>query len=321
MKRARIISTFPGAEAWGEEAFRKGGSALKAALTAFFVAAGERPGILFSQVSLIVAGLGVGVRVYDGRARQPGLDAKRPRGFIPGESIPIAAQVAVPSSIAALAVACAYDAGTTFLSCARPGVPAARRVGAEGRADLLELVATQGATVFNHPSLKRAWIGQFGPAEGGNIGPADLVVPSSLDAQISLTDATIGLPWGEVEEERGLDKPWGTPHAIVAIDGQGQLVALAFHEQDDVVQFAPYEVTVPLLAEPVMRGVARRSPGQVIPSPVDLRVSRNEEGAWSSVSAWSSKSAEVPRLRLVRDPQSKQVSSVDLPHFELSEPT
>lgn len=308
MKRSHVSSTVPGLNDVGEEVLRKGGSALKATLTGFFVAAAERPGILFSPISVLVAGLGVGARVYDGRARQPGLGVKRPRGFVEGEAIPPASRVAIPGSVAALSIACAYDTGTTLLACVRPGVQAAKKSGAKERAELLELIGAHGASVLGQPAIKRAWLSQFGPAEGGNCSAADLGAPPDLDGPALLEGNNFRLPWeGDLPAEQFQQN---VGHASIAIDAHGQLVALAFGDLADDMEFHPYGVNVPLSAEPVRRGVARFSPGSPLPSPGALEVERSAVGALIGVSAWPRGRQAGSVIRLGRDPETKSVAAL-----------
>ncbi len=175
MPRTGALASDPVAREAAETVFKSSGSSLQAALTGFFVAAAHDPGVLFSPVSLLVGGVGSGVFAYDGRCRQPGKEAKRPRGFLNDDEVPTPARVAVPGSVAALAVACAFQSGTTLLSCVRPGVHAAKSSGAKQRSVLLEYVASLGATALQEPSVKRAFVSQFGAVEQGTIGVADLV--------------------------------------------------------------------------------------------------------------------------------------------------
>ena len=107
--RALAMSNDPIAEEAAIAQLSQGGSAVGAVLAGFFAAAGGYSGVLLSPLTILVAGIGTGGRAFDGRLRQPGLGTKRPRGFLPEEAIPSAARIAVPASVAAAAVANAYD--------------------------------------------------------------------------------------------------------------------------------------------------------------------------------------------------------------------
>ena len=115
-----------------------GGSAVGAVLSGFFAACRAYAGILVGPLSLLVAGVGSGVRAFDGRLRQPGLGTRRPRGFLSEGEIPAAARVAVPQSIAAAVVAHAYDRGGPISEVLKRGIRQAKQVGSEARAEVLQ---------------------------------------------------------------------------------------------------------------------------------------------------------------------------------------
>src|SRR5450432_3699908 len=83
------------------------GNAGDAVVAGVLMAAAESPGVLLGPVQLLAGGAGAGLIAIDGRVRQPGLDAPRPRGFVSGEPIPEAARVGVPALPAAVATALA----------------------------------------------------------------------------------------------------------------------------------------------------------------------------------------------------------------------
>src|SRR5687768_17130658 len=113
--RAVAISNDPVAEEAAQSHLTaQGGSAVGAVLTGFFAAAGAYSGVLLSPLTVLVGGIGTGGRAFDGRVRQPGLATNRPRGFLPEETIPTAARVGVPMTVAAAAVAYAYDGGKSL---------------------------------------------------------------------------------------------------------------------------------------------------------------------------------------------------------------
>lgn len=273
MARIQALATTELAQEAARTALADGATALGAALTGFFVEAGQSPGVLFGPLSLLVGGLGSGVFAYDGRHRQPGLDAKRPRGFEEGEEIPGAARVAAPGSIHAAALACAFHPGTTLLSCVRPGVSRAKQVGSKGRAELLEIVAGKAATSLNDPRVRKAFISLFGTVEGGLLTPADLGAREDVQAKAVLDDEAYHTPWGKADNATA-----GAGHAIVAGDSKGLFVALSYGELSSGLELTPFETTVPMTAQPVLRGVPRISPGAPIPRADNLRILRTQSG-------------------------------------------
>jgi hypothetical protein len=279
MARVQALATTELAQEAARTALQDGATALGAVLTGFFVEAGQSPGVLFGPVSLLVGGLGSGVFAYDGRHRQPGLEAKRPRGFEQGEEIPPAARVAAPGSVHAAALACAFHPGTTILSCVRPGVSQAKQAGKKGRAELLELVATKAATALTDPRVRRAFTSLFGTVEGGLITPADLAAREDVQAKALTFDDSYRTPWGQTEEGSA-----GAGHAIVAGDSKGLFAALSYGELTSGLELAPFETTVPMTAEPVRRGVTRVPPGTPIARADSLWLPRSTNGTVSGAS-------------------------------------
>lgn len=273
MARAQALATTETAQEAARMALLDGATALGAVLTGFFVAAGQSPGVLFASMSLLVGGLGSGVFAYDGRHRQPGQDAKRPRGFETGEEIPQAARVAVPGSIRAAALACAFHPGTTILSCARPGVSRAKQGGHKGRAQLLEIVATKGATALADPAVKKAFVSLFGTIEGGLVTPADLAPQTDVQKPGDPTDDGYQTPWCGNADPSSVGG-----HAIVAGDARGLFVALSYGELVHGPELLPFETTVPLTAQPVLRGVPRIAPGAAIARSDGLGILLAEDG-------------------------------------------
>ena len=104
-----------------------------ALIAGFLAAAGSRPGVLLSPVQILIAGPGVGVRAFDGRARQPGAGVRRPRGFVRGQEVPAAAHAAVPASISALALLHAHHGELSFARLADDGAAIARSMGSSER--------------------------------------------------------------------------------------------------------------------------------------------------------------------------------------------
>src|SRR6187455_1775853 len=107
--RAEALATDELAQEAARAELAQSKSAVAAVAAGYFAAAGRYPGVLLAPLTLLVAGVGAGGRVFDGRLRQPGIGAKRPRGLLPGQEVSRAARVALSTSVAALSVALAYD--------------------------------------------------------------------------------------------------------------------------------------------------------------------------------------------------------------------
>src|SRR5689334_4758300 len=105
LSRAAVASS-PEVEAAAEELLRKG-NAVDAVIAAVYAACASSPSVLLGPVQILVGGGGAGLRAMDGRVRQPGIGAPRPRGFREDEELPDAARVGVPWLPATLSVALA----------------------------------------------------------------------------------------------------------------------------------------------------------------------------------------------------------------------
>src|SRR5580693_5893890 len=73
------------------------GNAVDAVVAGVFAAAGAGASVLLGPVQIVFGGAGLGLRAVDGRVRQPGKGAPRPRGFTPEQTVAPAARVGVPA--------------------------------------------------------------------------------------------------------------------------------------------------------------------------------------------------------------------------------
>lgn len=267
MRRRGAFSSIPDAAEAAEDSLLDGASAVKAVVTGFFAVAGLRPGVLLAPTALLVGGLGSGVYAFDGRARQPGLDARRPRGFQTDE-VPSTAYAAAPGSLAALGVALAYFGAGSMLSCARPGIALAKKSGEGRRATALEEIAGLGAPGLRLPHVRRAILGTLGVVEGGNLGAADLEM--NFDPRLpgqELSPGVFGLPWSSApsDEASAVGEPGGCAgHLLLAADANGLFAGLLFGDCSDGPLVSELGLRFPPLATPVRRGVPRVAPGTPI---------------------------------------------------------
>jgi hypothetical protein len=286
------------------------GSAIAAAVAGFFAAAGQRPGVLLSPVTILLAGVGVGVRALDGRLRQPGLGAKRPRGFVDGEPIPRAARVAAPAGLTALLVALAYDDSFDLDSALRPGIKVAKGEGALRRAAVLERIGAVGARALTDSPIRAGLLNVGGPAEGGALTSQD------LDQTASVDHAALEIPEGDLSR---IEVPWAAPeenagelvHGLCVMDARGFAVAVSYGEAlTDGIEVPELELRLLPSAVPVRRGVPRHRPGEPVPAPglVQLWLSGGEpiEARMQPLAA----SGRPALLQLKRDPRSRHVEVV-----------
>jgi len=263
-------------DAFVEEAARQELAASKSAVAAvvagYFAAAGARSGVLLAPLTLLVAGVGAGGRAFDGRLRQPGLGAKRPRGLLPGQGAPRAVRLALPTTVAALSVALIYDRVRTVTSLARVGASAAREAGAPARAALLERVAQVGPGAFAEARFVQPLLHVAGAAEGGLLAQGDFQPPADVSADAAVerarADVTLQAPWARDVASESL----GVGHAVCAADARGVFAALCYREITDGIELSELELTAALAAVPVRRGERRVRPGERLPVPAPASI-------------------------------------------------
>lgn len=311
--RAAAIANDPIAEEAAQDFLLSGGSALGAALAGYFAAAGAFAGVLLGPVSLIVGGLGVGTRCFDGRLRQPGLGTKRPRGFRANEAVPEAARIAVPTGVAAALVAHAYDGNQKLSSIMRAGISRAERSGAEARAGFLKRIRSVGAGAFGEPSFVRAMLHAGGPSQGGLLTPSDFGAVPDIDAAAAERKFNSSMllepPWaseGEGVDTSGL----GIGCAVCAVDVRGVFAALNYYRVSDGVVLEELDVEAPFAAVPVRRGVTRVAPGARIPAPAPIGIRRQKDVALEALAAPAAARLEAsakPLLSVRRDAKTQDV--------------
>src|SRR5690606_25380959 len=225
---------------------------------------------LLSPLTILVGGVGVGGRAFDGRWRQPGSGVKRPRGFTEADNIPRAARVAVPCGIAAAAIACAYQTGTSMSSVVRPALALAKKAGAEGRLLALERIRQQGGHALKDPLFARPLLLLGGPSEGGVMSAEDLAPRTDLDVALVSRELS-GATYHEASwaSDPGPEEGRGATRVVIAIDIHGGFAGVAYQS----IEGPPLEglqVIAPIGATPVMRGVTRLRPGSALPMPAPL---------------------------------------------------
>ena len=311
--RALARSNDPFCEAAAGEELAKGGSAIDAVLSGYFAAAGAYPGVLLGPVTLLMGGTGSGDRAFDGRVRQPGKNAKRPRGTLPGEEPPMAARVGVPSSVPALAVAVGYGAQASLNRLVQAGVALARERGAERRAGVLTRVGAVGALAFSEPELSRAMVRAFGAPNGGLVTLSDFARPEGLDvpAQRSEGDAPLlTAPWAAQATA-----PFIRGATVSAVDINGMFVPAAFECQPEALYVEELELSAPMLAAPTLRGVPRVAPGHTIVAPAPLWITYDEFGSphelWAAPGATGVAEAGSRRLGIRRNGTARTVEGLE----------
>jgi gamma-glutamyltranspeptidase/glutathione hydrolase len=170
--RAAVASSAE-VEVAAEELLRKG-NAVDAVVAGVFAAAALAPGVLLGPVQILIGGGGVGLRALDGRVRQPGIGAPRPRGFREGEEVPDGARVGVPWLPATLSVAVATAGTATFAQVIAPALALAK---GSPRHDVLAKIASRGPRAIEERPLSGELLALAGRPSGGLLTSDDLSSP------------------------------------------------------------------------------------------------------------------------------------------------
>jgi hypothetical protein len=268
-KGGAAVATHTGAESAALEVLAAGGSAVEAAITGFFVAAGDSSWTLFAPLTAALAAGGAGISFFDGRARQPGKSVDRPLRW-ERDKAPAVVRAAAPGSIAALS-ALAAMASASMTPLVAPGVAAAKAAGANSRAKLLTRIGK--ATTL---AMGERWVGEAlreaaPPIEGSLIGPDDLVdiVPDVVRGRVTgeLGRYVAVAPWLEGGE---LPLSSDVRLCILVADSRGSLVTILSEPPRGTLPIFDGELGLPLVADPPRKGLTRTKPGTPLPCPAPV---------------------------------------------------
>lgn len=247
------------------------GNAVDAVVEGVLLAAADAPGVLLGPVQMLVGGAGAGLIAVDGRVRQPGRGAPRPRGFVAGEDVPAAARVGVPALPAALATALASHGTRSLLRAMAPAVSWARSRSTE-RAALLASIARRGAPVLAEDAVCSELLAAAGRGAQGLLTPEDLaeVRPGLVrcpEKSLGPTGVLL-VPWLGSGAADG-----ACTHVVAAVDGRGLVAVGCYEVPAEGVPVPSLGLVAPFAAAPVLRGKARVAPGEprAAASPIAIR--------------------------------------------------
>lgn len=309
-KSRAAVASSPEVEVAAEELLRKG-NAVDAVVAGVFAACALAPGVLLGPVQILIGGGGVGLRALDGRVRQPGIGAPRPRGFREGEDVPDAARVGVPWLPATLSVAVATAGTATFAQVMAPGLALAKgsprhdvlaKIGSRGpraieerplSAELLALAGrpSNGLLTSDDLSSQRPEIhhasrhllrlaGDGGPRTAGGRGHVGVKKSEPTDGPTPRV--VIALPWANDDGGYPVPPvghpPVATTRAVAAVDRFGAFAVACWDEGVDGITIPELGLRAPFFAEPVMRGATRVRPGDARPAAAPVALVGTDAG-------------------------------------------
>ncbi|HVJ91629.1 MAG TPA: hypothetical protein VM580_17625 [Labilithrix sp.] len=305
LRKARAaIASVSEVEAVAEEILGRG-NAVDAVVAGVFAACAISPGVLLGPVQLLVGGAGAGLLAIDGRVRQPGIGAPRPRGFTTAAEIPDAARVGVPWLPAAMSVAIATMGTATFNQVIAPSVALAKGT---PRKDVLARIASRGPSALEERPLSIELLASAGRPSGGLLTPDDLAsarpdlqkatvvdlasaqpearrpTPGrgraiTMSAELARKKSAEGqptsrvlvtFPWTHVENERPAPPAHEVEVArlrvVAAVDRNATFAIACWDDAADSLLVPELGLRAPFSAEPVRRGQTRVRPGDPRPA-------------------------------------------------------
>lgn len=248
-------------------------NAVDVVIGGLFAYAAVDPSLLLGPLQILIGGPGAGLQAVDGRVRQPGLGAPRPRGFVASESIPAAATVGVSCFTSAAVAAVAAYGTRTINQTVSPAVDLAKGYDPE-RASVLKSIARHGPSAIGRPEIGGVLLERFGRLAGGLLTEDDLIATAPPVEAVPVVKAEGNggarpefaiLPHAAAASEpRGLEPV--RLALLMAVDAHGLFCAAAAEIHADAIPIEELGLAAPRLAEPVRRGEPRITPGAARPS-------------------------------------------------------
>lgn len=254
--------------------------AVETVVAGALVAAARDASVLFGPLQILIGGAGAGLLAVDGRVRQPGLGAARPRGFREEDEIPDAAYVGAPAFAAAAFAALALSGNDATRAVFAPALAAAR-VASKPRHELLERISRIGAFALAESATAGELVAAVGKIAGGLLTAHDLasakasvekcVVSSNDDREMACA------PWSTATRAAT-----STIHFVLAADIRGRVAAASYEVSSDAVPIGAFDLAAPRHAAPVLRGKERVKPSDALPACAPLAIFQTKAG-WEAV--------------------------------------
>lgn len=283
-----VVASDPFVEEQAKQLLSSG--AVETVVAGVLLAAAREPSVLFGPLQIVSGGTGAGLLAIDGRVRQPGKGAQRPRGFKEDEAIPAAAYVGAPAFAAAVFAALSLTGNDVTRAVFAPAIAHASTV-SPARKELLNRISRKGAQALAHEDLAGELVAAVGKMAGGLLTKEDLAVDAIAVTRCDVEERggrTVAIaPWS-----RGITTVVaGTRVEIVlAADARGRVAAACYEVAEDGIMIGAFDLKIPKHATPVLRGKERTKPGDVIAAPAPLAILQGKSGWEAVVGATSSTS-------------------------------
>jgi gamma-glutamyltranspeptidase/glutathione hydrolase len=294
---AAASTTIEGGQAASQALLVDGGEAgraIDAVVAGVLAIAARRPGVLLGAGVILLGGTGEGSRVVDGRARQPGLGAPRPRGYPTLAEVPDAARVAVPGLPAALMVAHAGRGVRSASQLAKLATTTAESLGKidPARVKSIHAFGRAGPMFLRAGAVRDALLAAGARSLGGTLTTEDLDAATATTGPAFLSDhdarrwiitpfrdplATIRKA-PEGEEPPAPETSDGAVEIVAAADAHGAIAIACVAIPSLTTPLEETGLAAPLLAEPILRGVTRLAPASILPLPVPIGIAQPRDG-------------------------------------------
>lgn len=249
-------------------------TAIDAVLAGVLALALRHAAVLLSSGTILLGGTGEGLLAIDGRARQPGRSAPRPRGFTDATAVPDAAKIAAPLLPAALTLAHAGRGVRTRTALLSVALAASRDTHVdEARIESLRAFGREGGAILRGGAIRDALLAAGARSVGGALTREDL---DALRAELTQAKSeTIGVrTWSRAPFPLDAAPP-GELAIVAACDTHGALAIASILIPTFTLALPDVGLAAPLLAQPVLRGVTREAAGAPIPLAAAIGLARS----------------------------------------------
>ncbi len=260
------------------------GTAVDGLCAGILALAATHPSVLLGAGTILLGGMGEGQLAIDGRARQPGLGAQRPRGFTDGQPIPDGARVAAPTLPSAIVLAHAGRGERTLTHLSRIALASASQSASvpANRGESIRAFGREGSNFLRGGGIRSALLAATARSRGGMLTEGDLdgahgEVVAARTMERGKRSFSIA-PWcvldGGLDGGLGADAPSEPLSVIVVADARGALAIAVVLVPALGISLDETGLIAPLLASPVMRGVTREAPASIIAVPAPIATAK-----------------------------------------------